>query len=85
MDRDVLEAGRGAGCVDYLEQHGPAVLVEELRRRVDVVVCSRVGTADDHYGVARGVSRRGVVHAVVVYGGLEEVRVGFQPVMWVSW
>lgn len=79
MDRDVLERRRGSRCVDYLQQHGAAVLVKEFRRWVDVVVCSRVRAPDHHYGVAWGVARGGVVHAVVVYWRLEEVGVLFEP------
>lgn len=72
--------GRGAGgCIDGFEEHGSPVLVEEFGCGVEVVVCSRVGAADDHDGVAGGVG--GVVDAVVVDGGLEEMGVGFEPVV----
>jgi hypothetical protein len=54
-------------------------LVEEFGRGVEVVVCSGVGAANDHDCVAGGVG--GVVDAVVVDGRLEEVRVGFEPVV----
>ena len=43
-----------------------------------MVVCTSVGAADDHDGVAGGGG--GVVDAVVINGRLEEVRVGFEPV-----
>ena len=46
-------------------------MVEEFGRGVEVVVCTSVGAADDHDGVAGGGG--GVVDAVVVDGGLEEV------------
>jgi hypothetical protein len=54
-------------------------LVEEFGRGVEVIVCSGVGAADDHDGIAGGGG--GVVDAVVVDGGLEEVRIGFEPVV----
>lgn len=80
MDRNVLEGGRGAGFIDGAEEHGAFILVKEFRGRVDVVVCSGVGAADYHYCVALRGGGGGVVDAVVVYRGLEEVGVGFQPI-----
>lgn len=71
VNGDVNECGWRGGCVDGFEEHGSPVLVEEFGRGVEVVVCSGVGTADDHDCVAGGVG--GVVDAVVVDGGLEEV------------
>lgn len=55
MDRYVYECWWLGCCVDGFEEHGAAVLVEEFGRGVEVVVCSRVGAADDHDGVAGGV------------------------------
>ena len=81
MDRDVLRdcgLGRGGGFgVDSLEKHGAAILVEEFGGRVDVVVCSCVGAADYHDCVAGGAGGGGVVDAVVVDWGAEEVGVCF--------
>lgn len=71
VDVDVAELV-GAG-LDGLEQHAAAVLVEELGRRVDVIVGAGVGAADDHDG------ERVVVDQIVVDGGLEEVGVRFEP------
>lgn len=53
VDVDVSEGLGGViiVCVvvfDYFEEHTPFVLVEELWRRVDVVVGPRIGPADDH-------------------------------------
>lgn len=80
VDRDVPDLRITRRCsVDRLEQHRPAVLVEELRRRVDVEVGARVGPADDHHRVAGRRRGGGVVDAVVVDGGLQEVRVGLEP------
>lgn len=79
MNGYVYESGRGGGGVDGFEEHGAVELVEEFGRRVDVVVCSGVRAADDHDGVAAGCGR--VIDAVVVDGGLEEVRVVFEPVV----
>lgn len=81
MDRDVLDDG-GVGCgggfgVDGFEEHGAAILVEEFGGRVDVIVCSCVGAADYHYRVAGGAGGGGMVDAVVVDWGAEEVGVGF--------
>jgi hypothetical protein len=59
--------------IDNFEQHAAFVLVEPFGRLVDVVVGSRVGSADYHY--CEGV----VVDAVVVHGGLEEVGVFGDP------
>lgn len=56
------------------------MLVEELWGRVDVVVSARVGAAYDHDGVALCCGGGGVVDAVVVDGGLEEMGVLFEPV-----
>jgi hypothetical protein len=47
IDVDVAEDAFGR---DGLEQHAAAVLVEEFGGAVDVVVCSCVGSADDHDG-----------------------------------
>jgi hypothetical protein len=46
-----------------------------------VVVGAGVGAADYHYRVAGGGGGGRVVDAVVVYGGLEEVGVGFEPAL----
>lgn len=73
MDGHVDKPGRRSGCVDGFEEHGAPVLVEEFGRGVDVIVGSGVGAAHDHDGVAGGGG--GVVDAVVVDGGLEEVGV----------
>ena len=62
-DGNVAEGGLGGGCavawgervgggVDDAEEHGAAVLVEELGGGVDMVVCSGVGTANDLEGWA---------------------------------
>lgn len=79
MDGDILETWGGRGIVHRLEEHGPAVLVEKLRRGVDVVVCSCIGSPDYHHGVPCCCRGGGVVDAVVVHRGLEEVGVGFEP------
>lgn len=79
MDRDVLEGGRVGARIHSLEQHGAPVLVEEFGSRVDVVVSAGVRAANYHHRVPRGCGRGGVVDAVVVYRGLEEVGVGFKP------
>lgn len=55
MDGDVYERRWAGGCIDRFEEHGASVLVEEFWRGVEVVICSRVGSADDHDGVAGGV------------------------------
>lgn len=57
------------------------MLVKELGRRVDVVICARVGPADDHNGVPFCGGGGGVVDAIVVDGGLEEVGIFFKPVV----
>lgn len=44
-----------------------------------MVVCSSVGSADDHDGVAGCGRGGGVVDAVVVDGWLEKVGVGLEP------
>lgn len=54
-------------------------MVEELWGGVDVVVCSCVGSANDHDGVAGCGRGGGVVDAVVVDGWLEKVGVGVEP------
>lgn len=77
MDWDVLGRRWGDGGVDGLKEHGAAVLVEEFGGGVDVVVCAGVGAADYHYCVAGSARGGGVVDAVVVNRGLEEVGVGF--------
>lgn len=79
MDGDVLWCGRGGGRVNGFEEHRTLVLVEEFGGRVDVVVGAGVGAADYHYGVAGCVWGGGVVDAVVVDWGTEEVGVGFEP------
>ena len=56
------------------------MLVEELWGCIDVVVCSRIGSANDHDGQTTGGGGRGVVDAIVVDGWLEEVGVVFEPV-----
>lgn len=81
MDRDVLDlVGRGGRVGDGAQQHRAPVLVEELGRGVDVEVGPGVGPADDHDGVALRLRGGGVVDAVVVDGGLEEVAVFLEPV-----
>lgn len=80
LDGNILERGWISGCVDGLEKHRSSMLIEELRGGVNVVVCSRVGAADNHDGVA-GCGRGGrVVDAVVIYWRLKEMRIGFEPV-----
>ena len=79
VDGHIDEGVRSRAGVDCLQQHGTLVLVEELRRRVDVVVCPRVGAADNHHGQAGRRWLGWVVDAVVVDGWLEQVRVVFQP------
>lgn len=49
MDGDINEGVRCCGRVDCFEEHGAFVLVEEFWGRVDVVVCSGVGAAENHY------------------------------------
>lgn len=44
-----------------------------------MIICSRVRSSDYHYSVAGCATGGGVVDAVVVYGGLEEVGIGFEP------
>jgi hypothetical protein len=44
-----------------------------------MVVSAGVRAADYHHRVPRGCGGGGVVNAVVVYRGLEEVGVGFKP------
>lgn len=79
MDSDVLESMRRCGRVCHgFEEHGASVLIEEFRGGVDVVVCSCVGSADDHDGVSGGSGW--MVDAVVVDGGLEKMGIGFEPV-----
>ncbi|KAI7165236.1 3-hydroxyanthranilate [Hortaea werneckii] len=56
-----------------LEQHAAFILVEELRRLVDMVVGSSIWTTHDHH--SHGV----VVNTVVVDGRLEEMRILLQP------
>lgn len=73
------ELVRGARGIDRLEQHRAFVLVEEFGRLVDVVVGSCIGAAEDHYGQAGGLRRRGMIHAVVVNGWLKEVFVLLDP------
>ena len=47
-DRHVAEDGVGTGGVlDDFEEHAAAVLVEPFRGWVDMVVCARIGAADD--------------------------------------
>lgn len=79
VDRDVVEGGRRRGGVYCLEQHRSSVLVEKFRCCVDVVVCSCVGTADNHDCVAGCRGGRWMVDAVVVNRGLEEMGVFFEP------
>jgi hypothetical protein len=55
------------------------MLIEELRGSVDVVVCSSIGSSDNHNCQATGRNGWGI-HAVVVDGGFEEVGVVFEPV-----
>lgn len=74
VDRYILELS--CTSVDNLEQHRPTVLVEELRRGINVVVCAGIGAADYHDRVAGGGGGGGVVDAVVVDGRLEKVGVG---------
>lgn len=81
MDGCIVERRRGGAGVDSFEEHGAAVLVEEFRSRVDVVVCAGVGSADDHHGVSLCGGGGWVVDAVVVNGGLEEVSVFGEPVV----
>lgn len=57
------------------------MLVKEFGRRVDVVICARIGPANDHNGVSFCGRGGGVVDAVVVDGGLEKVGVFFKPVV----
>lgn len=78
MDRYILKRVGCSGSVgDDFEEHGSAVLIEEFWGGVYVVVCSGVGAADDHYGVAGCAGGGRVVDTVVVDGGLEEVGVFF--------
>lgn len=81
MDGCVVERRRGGAGVDSFEKHGAAVLVEEFRSRVDVVVCAGVGSADDHHGISLCGGGGWVVDAVVVNGWLEEVSVFGEPVV----
>lgn len=83
--RSRLPGGGGVVVVvvdsDGFQQHRPAILVEEFRRGINVVVGARVGAADDHDRVAFCGRRGRVVDAVVVDGGLEEMGVGFEPIV----
>lgn len=70
MDVYIAELlGWWEGGVDDLEEHAATVLVEPFGRGIYVVVCAGVGAADDHGGEVV------IVHAVVVYRGLEHVGV----------
>ena len=55
------------------------MLIEELWSCIDVVVCSRIGPADDHNGQTPSGRGGGVVDAVVIDRRLEEVGVVFEP------
>jgi hypothetical protein len=59
--------------VDDLEEHATLVLVEPFGSRVDVVVVTGVGPADDHHGHVL------VVDTVVVDRRLEEMGVLGEP------
>ena len=81
MDGDVLDGVRGGGRVDHrAEENRSSILVEEFGRGVDVEVCSGVGPANYHDGIAGREARGGVVYAVIIHGGLEQMRVFFEPV-----
>lgn len=84
MDRNVNGGMRVCGRVHGLEQHGAFVLVEEFGCGVDVVVCTGVGTAYHHDGKTGCGRGGGVIDAVVVHRGLEEVGVVFEPGVGVS-
>jgi len=80
MDGDVLDGVRGGGRVDYrAEENRSSILVEEFGCGVDVVVCSRVGPTNYHNGIAGREARGGVVYAIIIHGGLEKMRVFFEP------
>jgi hypothetical protein len=79
VDGDILKCRWRRRCVYRLEQHRTPVLVEELWRGVDVVVCSCVGPANDHDGVTGCCRGRGVVYAVIVDWWLEKMGVGLKP------
>lgn len=74
MDVDVAKLlVYGQRAINDFQQHGAFVLVEPFCGLIDVVVCASVGTADNHD------SDGGVVDAVVVDWGLEEVGVFGYP------
>ncbi|EFE39113.1 hypothetical protein TRV_06198, partial [Trichophyton verrucosum HKI 0517] len=79
VDGDVLEGRRAGGGVDHLDHDRALVLVEELRRAVDVVVGPGIGPAHHHDRVSlRGLGRR-VVDAVVANRRFEKMSVLLQP------
>lgn len=80
MDGDVLGSWWYCRGVDCFEEHGAAVLIEEFGGCVNVVVGTGIGAADYHYCVAGSSRGGGVVDAVVVDRGLEDVGVSFEPV-----
>ena len=79
IDVDIHELIFPIDLLNRLEQHPAFVLVEELRRLVDVVVCAGIGSAHDHD------SHRIAVDAVVVDWRLEQVGVFAEPFGQVQW
>ena len=81
MDRNVDWCMRFRGSVHGLEQHRAFVLVEELGSGINVVISSRVGSADYHDRQSTCGWGRWMIDTVIVDGWLEKMSIIFQPIV----
>ena len=79
VNGDIHESVWRGRRVARLEKHRSAVLVEEFRSRVDMIIGPGIWATNDHDGQTGCAGGRRVVNAVVVHRWLKEVGVIAKP------